>query len=127
MPATDSTTTDSAHSLLSFAEQAAAFAVAHSCTPFETGDLNGTPMRVREELVRRHGHEDATGTVVYPGRTVIEVPGWTWPAARPEDCPAGPVSGIWFGADGQPVLDGLDPDAPDGIVLLCALCGLSCT
>jgi hypothetical protein len=113
---------------LSFTARAAAFAASQGVPPFEAPQLDGTPMRIREELVRWHGPaEDGFGDWVYPGRTVIEVPGWTWPAARPEDCTDESFTGIWFDATGNPVRDVLDPAAPAGIVLLCSLCGLDCT
>lgn len=47
---------------LSFAKRAAAFAAAQGVTPFELPQLDGTPMRIREELVRWHGRpRDLTG------------------------------------------------------------------
>jgi hypothetical protein len=55
---------------------------------------------------------------------VIEVPGRTWPVARPEDCPDRPITAIWFDANGHEVAN---PDGFDGLVLLCSLCGLDCT
>lgn len=121
-----STTAES--TLLSFAERAAAFATAQGLPPYEASSLNGTPMRVREQLIRWHGPaDDGFGTWVYPGRTVIDVPDRTWPVARPENCPAESFTGIWFDATGRPVPDVLAPDAPEGVVLLCAECGLDCT
>ncbi len=113
----------------SFAERAAAFARAQGRPPFVSADLAGTPMRVREELVRWHGPVDEVGggEWVDPGRTVIEVPGRTWPAARPEDCADESHRGIWFDADGREVPDVWAPGAPAPIVLLCPRCGLDCT
>lgn len=114
--------------LHSFTERAAAFATAQGLTPFEAWHIDGTPMRARQQLVRWHGDpDDDFGAWVYPGRTVIEVPGRTWPVPRPEVCPAEPFTGIWFDATGRPVPDVLAPDAPEGVVFLCAQCGLDCT
>lgn len=128
MPTTGLTTA-AAVAVVSFAERAAAFARSKGCTPLELPDLSGTPMRVREELVHRHGSDEGWfgGEWVYPGRTVIEVPGRTWRVGRPEDCLDEPVVAIWFGAQGHIVSDPSDPDGPDGVVLLCSLCGLDCT
>ena len=114
---------------LSFAARAAAFARDHGRAPYEAADLTGTALRQREELVRWHGGADDQfdREWVYPGRTVIEVPGVTWPVVRPEECLDDSGRGIWFDADGRPVPDVLDPDAPDGVVLLCPQCGLDCT
>jgi hypothetical protein len=115
--------------VVSFAERAAAFTRSRGYPPFQSVDLSGTPMRVREELVHRHGCDEGrfAGAWVYPGRTVIEVPGRTWPVARPQDCLDEPIAAVWFDAEGREVANPLDPDAPDGIVLLCPRCGLDCT
>jgi hypothetical protein len=114
--------------LFNLAERAVTFAADQDVPPFETPHLHGTPMRAREQLVRWHGSDDdGFGTWVYPGRTVIEVPGRTWPVARPENCTDESFTGIWFDATGNPVPDVLDPDAPESVVLLCAQCGLDCT
>ncbi|MCK2240001.1 MULTISPECIES: hypothetical protein [unclassified Crossiella] len=87
-------------------------------------------MRRREELVRCHGNFDAgwgTGEWVYPGRTVIEVPGWTWAVARPEDCPDVPVTRCWYDREGYRLPNLLGSNARRALVLLCGLCGLDCT
>lgn len=129
MPTTESASTTVPVDAVSFADRAAAFARSRGCSPCELPDLSGTPMRVREELVHRHGSADGWfgGAWVYPGRTVIEVPGWTWPVARPEDCLDEPIAAIWFDAQGHVVADPRDPDSPEGVVQLCQLCGLDCT
>jgi hypothetical protein len=116
-----------------FTGQAETSAAKHHVSPYEPPQLEGTPMRAREQLVRWHGPTDHAandgadgfGTWVYPGRTVIDVSDRTWPAARPEDCTAESFTGIWFDITGRPVPN--TPDAPEGIVLLCAQCGLDCT
>lgn len=109
-------------------ERAAALAAAEGAAPFEPVQLEGMPMHLRQELVRWHGlDQDSIGQLVHPGRTVIEVPGRTWPAARPEECTDDTSTGTWFDANGIDVLDPLDPGAPEGIVLLCPQCGLDCT
>jgi hypothetical protein len=51
----------------------------------------------------------------------------TWPVTRPEDCPDDSSRGIWFAADGRPIPNVQDPDAANGVVLLCPQCGLDCT
>ena len=47
---------------------------------------------------------------VYPGRQILDVPGRTWPAGRPEDCTS-TDPGEWVCDD----------------VLVCTGCGLDCT
>ncbi|GAB3162199.1 hypothetical protein GCM10027258_80780 [Amycolatopsis stemonae] len=123
------TTAGTATPATSFAERAAEFARARGYAPFEAPDLAGTALRQREELVRWHGGADDpfNREWVYPGRTVIEVPGLTWPAARPEECSDDSGRGIWFAADGSRITDATDPNAPDGIALLCPQCGLDST
>lgn len=116
-------------SIPSFTERVAGFARSQGCTPFQPPDLTGTALRQREELVRWHGcaTDPLDREWVHPGRTVIEVPGMTWSVTRPEECLDDSNRGIWFAADGRQVSDIEDPDAPDGIVLLCPQCGLDCT
>jgi hypothetical protein len=65
---------------------------------------------VRDEVVRYH-LMDGARTFVAPGRRVIDLPGWTWRAARPEECENGTWDGKWI----------------EGKVLLCTGCGLDCT
>ena len=114
---------------LDFAAQVTAFARAQGRAPYETPDLARTALRQREDLVRWHGGagDPSAREWVYPGRTVIEVPGVTWQATTPEECPDDTGRGIWFAADGRPVPDVLAPGAPEGLVLLCPQCGLDCT
>ncbi|GLZ28116.1 hypothetical protein Lesp02_03060 [Lentzea sp. NBRC 105346] len=122
--------TDSKTTVDSFAERAAAFARSKGYAPFEFADLSGTPMRIREELVGWHGpvdEESGTGDWVYPGRTVIDVPGRDWQASRPEDCPNESAAGIWLDAAGDEVPAVGDAANTGGIVLLCPQCGLDCT
>ncbi|TQM01688.1 hypothetical protein [Pseudonocardia kunmingensis] len=112
---------------LDFTERVAAYATARGLPPYEGPRLDHTAMRAREKLVRFHGPTgDVAHEFVWPGRTVIEVPGWIWPFERPEDC-AELDSTIWFDVAGHLVPDKADLDAPDGVVLLCAGCGLDCT
>lgn len=124
-----SLTADLAATSPDFAERVAAFARSQGYRPVERADLAGSVLRQRTELVRWHGSGDdpLDREWVYPGRTVIEVPGVTWPAPRPEECLDDSRRGIWFSADGRQIPDVRDPDGPDGIVLLCPQCGLDCT
>lgn len=70
-------------------------------------DLTGTDMRYRQQPVAYHGEEF---DYVDSGRQVVEIPGRTWPAARPEECTSAEV-GLWI----TPQL------------LVCPGCGLDCT
>jgi hypothetical protein len=66
---------------------------------------------VRDEVVRGH-QERGELYFVAPGRRVIDVPGHTWPAARPEECQNdGNVKAKWI----------------EEKVLVCQGCGLDCT
>lgn len=66
---------------------------------------------VRSDPVGGH-REGADLYFVAPGRRVIDIPGQTWPAARPEECGnGGNVRTRWFGEK----------------VLLCLGCGVDCT
>lgn len=65
---------------------------------------------IRDEHVAYH-LADGERQFVYPGRRVIDVPGRTWRASRPEECENGVWDGVWI----------------DEKVLLCTGCGLDCT
>jgi hypothetical protein len=101
-------------------------ATAATSTPSSAPHPAGTPFRQREEPVRWHGATLDYREPVAQGRNVIEVPGVTWPIARPEDCRDESGRGIWFAADGRQV-DPRGPDGQDGILLLCPQCGLDGT
>jgi len=60
------------------------------------------------------GYHTPGGGFVYDGRRVVEIPGRTWPAARPEECSVEPwiEQGEWLF---------------DGTLLVCPGCGLDCT
>jgi hypothetical protein len=77
--------------------------------PYKADDLPEGAV-VRDEPVAYHLAGDEK-QYVFPGRRVIDVPGWTWPAARPEECQNNEWSGKWF----------------EDKVLLCTGCGLDCT
>jgi hypothetical protein len=78
-------------------------------TPYQGPDLAGTGLTYRPGAVEHHGSEE---TFVWPGRQVVDVPGRTWPAARPEECTDETNAGEWLG---------------DGAVLVCPGCGLDST
>lgn len=65
---------------------------------------------VRDDPVLYH-LADGERQYVYPGRRVIDIPGWTWPAPRPEECENGSGDHRWI----------------EDKVLLCTGCGLDCT
>lgn len=66
---------------------------------------------IRDEHVRGH-REGGELYFVAPGRRVIDIPGETWSAARPEECEGGTdVKTRWY----------------ENKVLLCTGCGLDCT
>jgi hypothetical protein len=75
---------------------------------YEPPDLTGTPLRYRDSEVTSHGPDRE---YVYPGRRVVEIPGHTWPAARPEDCTDTSHTGHWL----------------TDRVLVCRGCGLDST
>lgn len=60
---------------------------------YQVPDLSGTPLSYRDEDVTSHGPDR---TYVAPGRRVVEVPGRTWPARRPEECADDAVIGEWL-------------------------------
>lgn len=68
----------------------------------------GAGRAARQQSVAHHGEEF---DCVPSGRQVVEIPGRTWPAARPEECIASTWLGQW-----------ITPQLP-----VCAGCGLHCT
>ncbi|WP_054047276.1 hypothetical protein [Alloactinosynnema sp. L-07] len=91
---------------------------------FQGTDLTGTGMVYRDQLVRYHRLDRG---YVFPGRQIVDVPGHCWPAPGPEHCTDPSFRGCWFDGNGRPISDICDPDAPEGVVLLCVTCGLDCT
>lgn len=75
---------------------------------YQAPDLTGTPLRYRDGHVTSHGPDQQ---YVCPGRRVVEIPGHTWPAARPEDCTDTSLTGQWL----------------TNRVLVCPGCGLDST
>jgi hypothetical protein len=73
-------------------------------------DLTRAGMSYRDEPVAYHGPDRDE---VLPGRSVIVIPGGTWPAARPEDCQYTGLFWFWW--------------AGDGLLLVCPGCGLDGT
>lgn len=75
-------------------------------------DLSDYAASWRGEEVRYHYSDLSDRELVYPGRRVLELPGRTWPAARPEECADADSTGEWV---------------VGGRVLVCRGCGLDCT
>jgi hypothetical protein len=75
---------------------------------YQPPDLTGTTLTYHDSEVTSHGPDLG---YVYPGRLVVEVPGRTWPAARPEDCTDTGQAGEWLTEH----------------VLVCPGCGLDAT
>lgn len=75
-----------------------------------TADELPAGAKVRDEPVTGH-QEYGDLYFVAPGRRVIDLPGRTWPAARPEECRNEGVKSSWF----------------ENKALLCLGCGLDCT
>lgn len=91
---------------------------------YQPPDLTGTALSLRDHAVAHHGDAPADPEFVWPGRRVIDVPGHTWPAARPEQCSDLSDRGVWLDSTGNTS----DPGAgPGPVVLVCPGCGLDST